>query len=39
MNNGLGLGDSLISVVAHEFEMRLFSDQRGAFERQDTADV
>ena len=27
---GLGLGDSLISVVAHDFEMRLSSDQRDA---------
>ena len=30
VNNGLGFGDSLISVVAHEFEMRLLSDQRDA---------
>ena len=30
VNNGLGLGDSLISLVAHDFEMRLISDQGDA---------
>ena len=30
MSNGLGLGGSLISVVAHEFEMRLILDLRDA---------